>query len=64
MTNQVDHYAPREPADRYHPDYDTFTEWLDAEAPAEPMPAATKTLNLPRHYTRRNAVTLAGLMHR
>lgn len=49
MSNQVDHYA-REPRDRWHPDYESITEWLDTEAPVQP--AGTKRANTPR-FTRR-----------
>lgn len=60
MTNQVDHYARREPADRYHPEYESFVEWLDAEAPPDQAP---KMRNRPRHWNR-NAVTLDALAAR
>ncbi len=38
----------KESADRYHPRYEGFREWLDAEAPE------VKAANAgPRHYKRR-----------
>lgn len=38
MSNEnVDQFgrADREPRDRYHPKYESFSEWLDAEAPPD-----------------------------
>lgn len=35
MTRDVDDYdRSSEPCDRFHPDYESFSEWLNAEAPA------------------------------
>lgn len=58
MSNQVDQYGQPEPADRFHPVYDSFREWLDAEAPPEQV---LKRRNQPR-YTNRSAVTLDALV--
>ncbi len=36
MSNQVDRYdRAREPRDRFHPQHDSFRDWLDTAAPAD-----------------------------
>ncbi|MET1007377.1 MAG: hypothetical protein ABWX96_17640 [Propionibacteriaceae bacterium] len=58
MSNQVDRYDAPEPADRFHPQYDGFTEWLDAEAPPD---KTIKQRNQPRYRTN-STVTLDALV--
>lgn len=60
MSNQVDHYE-REPRDRWHPEFDSFTDWLDTEAPEKP--GNVKAHNQPRHFPARG-VTLGELVER
>lgn len=46
MTDQVTQIdRPTEPPDRWHPQYDSFTEWLDAEARANETPAVTDSMS-------------------
>lgn len=61
MSNEVDHFdRDGEPADRFHPDYDSFTDWLDAEAPAD---YTVKLHNAPRYPSKNhNATTVAALV--
>lgn len=50
MSEQVDqHDRDREPRDRFHPDHDSFTDWLDNAAPAD---QAQKLKNRPKHRRR------------
>lgn len=48
MHEEVDLFDRRktEPKDRFHPEYESFTDWLDALAPAS---QAQKLRNRPRH---------------
>jgi hypothetical protein len=56
MSPQVDHSDPRgnEPADKWHPKYESISDWLDAEAPLD---QCQKLRNRPKHRrTQSNAV--------
>ncbi len=49
------------PADRFHPEYESFTDWLNEEAPVD---AAVKLRNHTRHRYQRPAVVTVDQLAR